>query len=83
MLFASPTPTNTFDPIRRPSMRPITMSADEARRLKYPDDDAPPAPKKKLNFFAGNDARRAAGEHGHDAYARDDGRAPHAQRDEL
>jgi hypothetical protein len=46
-------------------MRPITLSHDEAKRVKY-DDDEPK--KKKLGFFAKNDGRRADGDHGHDKY---------------
>ncbi len=61
-----PLPTSTtWDPIYRPSMRPITLSHDEAKRVKY-DDDEPK--KKKLGFFAKNDGRRADGDHGHDKY---------------
>lgn len=69
------TPT-TWDPIYRPTMRPITLSHDENKRVKY--DDEEPAPegvegeKKKLGFFKGQDKRRASGDHGHDKYARDE-----------
>lgn len=39
-------------------MRPITMSADENRRVKY-DDEEPP--EKKLGFFKSKDEKRGAG----------------------
>ncbi|WOO84759.1 Ribonuclease M [Vanrija pseudolonga] len=42
----------TFDPIHRPTMRPITLSHDESRQVKY--DEAEEAKKaKKLGFFKG------------------------------
>lgn len=66
-----PTSTTTWDPIYRPTMRPITLSHDENKRVKYDDED-PKEKKKKLGFFKGQDARRANGEHGHDKYARDE-----------
>lgn len=39
-------------------MRPITMSADENRRVKYDEEEAP---EKKLGFFQGKDAKRGQG----------------------
>jgi hypothetical protein len=50
-------------------MRPITLSHDEARQVKYTDGAGA---KKKLGFFKKKDSRRMAGEHGHDEYARDE-----------
>ncbi|KAL1407015.1 hypothetical protein Q8F55_006428 [Vanrija albida] len=42
----------TFDPIHRPTMRPITLSHDESRQVKY--DEAEEAKKAvKLGFFKG------------------------------
>lgn len=57
----------TWDPVYRPSMRPITLSHDEAKQVKY--TEAVDQKKKKLKFFKGKDERRAAGPHGHDEYA--------------
>ncbi|BEI84155.1 hypothetical protein CcaverHIS002_0407590 [Cutaneotrichosporon cavernicola] len=60
-----PLPTSTtWDQIYRPTMRPITLSYDENKRVKY--DDEPK--QKKLGFFKDHDARRAGGDHGHDKY---------------
>jgi len=53
-------------------MRPITLSHDESRQVKYDDDQPKKETKKKLGFFKNKDQRRMKGEHGHDAYARDE-----------
>ncbi|GMK59440.1 hypothetical protein CspeluHIS016_0800460 [Cutaneotrichosporon spelunceum] len=61
-----PLPTSTtWDPIYRPSMRPITLSHDENRRVKY--DDEGPA-QKQLGFFKREDERRAGEYYGQDKY---------------
>lgn len=71
------TPT-TWDPIYKPTMRPITLSHDESRRVKYDDEKEEEAgegkmrQKKKLGFFKRQDQRRAGDEHGHEQYARDE-----------
>lgn len=67
-----PTSTSTWDPVYRPTMRPITLSHDESRQVKYDDDQPKKETKKKLGFFKNKDQRRMKGEHGHDAYARDE-----------
>ncbi|CAK9786115.1 hypothetical protein CC85DRAFT_283779 [Cutaneotrichosporon oleaginosum] len=54
--------SSSWDPIYRPSMRPITLSHDEAKRVKYEEPGNPS--KKKLGFFKYHDARRADEEGG-------------------
>lgn len=58
----------------RPTMRPITLSHDEARQVKYDEAGGAGAgeQKKKLGFFKGKDQHRMKGEHGHDEYSRDE-----------
>lgn len=79
-ILPSPTPAS-WDPVRdRPTMRPITLSHDESRQVKYPEDEEEDTgdkkkEKKKLGFFSGKDKGRTKGKFGHDEFA--------GRRDEL
>lgn len=58
-------------------MRPITLSHDESRQVKYEEDeDEEGGEPKKLGFFSSRDKKRAGERYGHDAFAGPD-------RDEL
>jgi hypothetical protein len=56
----SPT-TSSWDPVYRPTMRPITLSHDANRQVRYDEDVQ--AKKKKLVFFKQKDAWRNPGEY--------------------
>ena len=59
-----PTETATWDPIHRPTPRPITLSHDESKMYYRPgDDDAAPRedPRKLKVFKAGDEGKEARG----------------------
>ncbi|KAL7421859.1 hypothetical protein Q5752_003630 [Cryptotrichosporon argae] len=59
---ARPTQTANWDPIYRPSPRPITLDHDESRQYKYANDhEAPQGKAEQLKIFKKHDDGREAG----------------------
>ncbi|KAK4684459.1 hypothetical protein P7C73_g5714, partial [Tremellales sp. Uapishka_1] len=54
-----PTPVHTWDPVFRPSPRPITLSHDESKQYQYDQEET-----KKLGFFKDSDEGREGGKEG-------------------